>query len=73
MSEVDTIDMQAMALLTISLKTLKENGMYTKVTGLDAEIRKMAFELGMHCIAQIHQYDPLRTFYKGGCNPFLIP
>ena len=54
MSEVDTIDMQAMALLTISLKTLKENGMYTKVTGLDAEIRKMAFELGMHCIAQIH-------------------
>ena len=53
MSEVETINMRAMARISISLKTLKDNGMYTKITGLDVERRKMAYELGMHYITQI--------------------
>ena len=53
MSEVGTINMRAMARLSISLKTLKDNGMYTKITGLDGGIRKIAYELGMNYITQI--------------------
>ena len=53
MSEVGTINMRAMARISISLKTLKDNGMYTKITGLDGGIRKIAYELGMHYITQI--------------------
>ena len=53
MSEVGTINMRAMARLSISLKTLKDNGIYTKITGIDGGIRKIAHELGMHYITQI--------------------
>ena len=53
LNEVETITMQAMALLIINLKILKENGTHTKVTGLDGEKLKLANELGMHFIAQI--------------------
>lgn len=53
MSAVDTMDMRAMALLIISLKTLKENGITTKIIGLDEENHKLANALGMHCIAQV--------------------
>jgi anti-anti-sigma factor len=54
MSAVDTIDMRAMALLIISLKTLKENGIQTKITGLAEENRKLANTLGMHWVADVH-------------------
>ena len=54
MSAVDTIDMRAMALLIISLKTLKENGIQTKITGLAEENRKLANALGMHWVAHVH-------------------
>lgn len=54
MSEVNTIDMQAMALLIITLKTLKENGTNTKVTGLNDQNLKLASELGMGFITQIN-------------------
>ena len=53
MSEVERINMRAMARLSISLKTLKDNGIYTKITGIDGGIRKIAHELGMHYITQI--------------------
>ena len=54
MREVDTIDMRAMALLIISIKTLKEHGIDTKITGLAEENRKLANELGMHWVAHVH-------------------
>jgi anti-anti-sigma factor len=54
MSAVDTIDMRAMALLIISLKTLKENGINTKITGLAEGNRKLANGLGMHWVAHVH-------------------
>jgi len=53
MSAVETIDMQAMALLIISLKTLIDNGTEGSVTGLDGEKRKLAYELGMQYVSQI--------------------
>jgi len=53
MSAVKTIDMRTMALLIISLKTLKENGTHTQVTGLNGDTLKLANELGMHSVAQI--------------------
>ena len=53
MSEVGTINMRAMARISISLKMLKNNGMYTQITGLDGGMRKIAYELGMHYITQI--------------------
>ena len=53
MNKLETIDMKAMALLGITLKELKENGIKTKVTGLYGEKLKLANELGMHFIAQI--------------------
>ena len=53
MSEVDTIDMQAMALLIIALKKLKERGAHTKVTGLNDRNLNLANELGMRFIAHI--------------------
>jgi anti-anti-sigma regulatory factor len=54
MREVDTIDMAAMALITIALKTLRESGIATRVTGLDEKKRMLAHSLGMHYITQIH-------------------
>ncbi len=54
LSEVETITMQAMALLIINLKTLKVNGGHTKVIGLDEGKLKVANELGMHFITQIN-------------------
>jgi hypothetical protein len=51
--EVETITMQAMALLIINLKILEENRIHTKVTGLEREKIKLAHELGMHLITQI--------------------
>jgi anti-anti-sigma factor len=54
MSAVDTIDMRAMALLTISLKTLKENGINARITGIDEETHKLANALGLHCVAQVN-------------------
>ena len=53
MSAVQTIDMRAMALLIISLKTLKDNGIDSRITGLDEKKRELAHELGMQYISQI--------------------
>jgi len=53
-SEVETIDMKAMALLTITLKELKESGMRMKVMGLNGENLILAKKLGMHYITQIN-------------------
>jgi anti-anti-sigma regulatory factor len=53
MSEVETIDMQAMSLLIINLKTLEESGMKTKVTGIGGENLKLANDLGIRFITQI--------------------
>jgi len=57
MSEVNTINMQAMAGLIITLKKLKESGRETKVTGLDGANLKLASELGMHFITQINKNE----------------
>ena len=54
MSAVDTIDMRAMALLIIAIKTLKENGIQTKITGLAEENLRLANALGMHWVAHVH-------------------
>jgi anti-anti-sigma regulatory factor len=51
-SEVETITMQAMALLIINLKMLEENGVHTKTTGLDRGKLKLANEFGMHFITR---------------------
>lgn len=53
MREVDTIDMPAMALITIALKALREYGVSTRVTGLDEKQRTLAYSLGMHHITHI--------------------
>jgi anti-anti-sigma regulatory factor len=53
MSAVETIDMRAMALLIIALKTLRDNGTEGNVTGLDGEKRELAYELGMQYVSQI--------------------
>jgi len=50
--EVETITMEAMALLIINLKILEENRIHTKVTGLDQGKLKLADELGMHFITR---------------------
>jgi ABC-type transporter Mla MlaB component len=54
MSEVETIDMKAMALLTITLKELKESGIRMKVMGLNEANLILAKKLGMHYITQIN-------------------
>lgn len=53
MSRVQDIDMPAMALIIISLKTLRDRGTEGRVTGLNAERRELAYELGMHYVSQI--------------------
>lgn len=53
MREVDAIDMAAMALISIALKTLNENGISTRVIGLDEKKRTLAYSLGMHYITTI--------------------
>ncbi len=53
MREVDTIDMAAMTLIIIALKALRENGISTRVIGLDGEKRTLAHSLGMHYITHI--------------------
>lgn len=55
MTAVVSIDMQAMALLVISLKKLKENGTSTKVTGLNGGKLRLAETLGMHFVTQVSQ------------------
>jgi len=54
MREVDTIDMAAMALITIALKVLKDSGITTQVTGLDEGKCALARTLGMHYITRIN-------------------
>jgi anti-anti-sigma regulatory factor len=54
MSEVETIGMKAMALLTITLKELKESGIRMKVMGLNEANLILAKKLGMHYITQIN-------------------
>jgi len=53
MIEVKTITMQAMTMLIITLKKLKESGMSTAVTGLNKTSFNLAKELGMQFIAQM--------------------
>ena len=53
MDEVRTINMLAMALLVITLKTLKEQGVNSKVTGLDSGQCNLAYQLGMKYISRI--------------------
>lgn len=53
MSRVESIDMQAMALLVISLKSLNDRGTKGSVTGLDGEKRTLACALGMHYVSRI--------------------
>jgi len=52
--EAKTITMQAMALFIINLKTLEENGVHTKVIGLDRGKLKLARGLGMHFISSMN-------------------
>ena len=54
MSEVETIDMKAMSLLTITLKDLKESGIRIKVMGLNGANLILAKKIGMHYITQIN-------------------
>lgn len=53
MSEVETINMKAMARLIIALKELEEQGINTAVKGLNEKKRRLAYELGMNYITQI--------------------
>jgi ABC-type transporter Mla MlaB component len=53
MSRVASIDMQAMTLLIISLKTLGDRGTEGSVTGLEGGNRALAFELGMQYVSRI--------------------
>ncbi len=53
MSRVTTIDMQAMALLIISLKTLTDRGTEGRVTGLEGGNRALAYGLGMQYVSHI--------------------
>lgn len=55
MQEVDIIDIQAMALISTTLKSLKDRGIATAITGLDSDKRTLAYSLGMHHITQINQ------------------
>jgi ABC-type transporter Mla MlaB component len=50
---VASIDMQAMTLLIISLKALRDRGTEGSVTGLAGGIRALAFELGMQYVSRI--------------------
>jgi len=54
MSEVETIDMKAIALLASTLKELKESGARIKVTGLNEANLILAKKIGMHYITQIN-------------------
>ena len=54
MSEEETINMKAMALLAITLKELKESGIRIKIKGLNGANLILAKKLGMHYIAQIN-------------------
>lgn len=54
MSEEETINMKAMALLAITLKELKEGGIRIKIKGLNGANLILAKKLGMHYIAQIN-------------------
>ena len=54
MNEVETIDMRAMALLTITLKELKKSGIRIKVMGLNEANLILAKKLGMNYITQIN-------------------
>ena len=54
MSEVETIEMKAMALLTITLKDLKESGIRIKVKGLNGANLILAKKIGMHYITKIN-------------------
>jgi len=49
-SELETIDMKAMVLLTITLKELKGSGIRIKVMGLNGENLILAKKLGMHLL-----------------------
>ena len=53
MSEVKSIDMKAMSMITINLKGLRESGISTSVTGLNEATLNLAKELGMQFITQI--------------------
>jgi len=53
MSEVKTINMQAMAMIIITLKKLKESGISTTVTGLNRSNLNLAKKLGMQFITKI--------------------
>ena len=53
MSRVASIDMQAMTLLIISLKALRDRGTEGSVTGLDGGNRALALELGMQYVGRI--------------------
>jgi hypothetical protein len=53
MSAVQTINMHAMALLILTLKTLKENGIDVAITGLCEEKLTVAYQFVMQCINQI--------------------
>lgn len=54
LEEVENINMQAMALLVIALKTLNEKGVHTRVTGLEGPALELANALGMHYITPIN-------------------
>ena len=47
MSEVKSIDMKAMSMITINLKGLRESGISTSVAGLNGATLNLAKELGM--------------------------
>ena len=53
MSEVEAIDVQAMALISINLKELRDSGKSTSVTGLNGNNLNLAEELGLQFITKI--------------------
>jgi anti-anti-sigma regulatory factor len=53
MSRIASIDMQAMTLLIIALKALRDRGTEGSVTGLAGENRSLALELGMQYVSRI--------------------
>jgi len=53
MSEVKSIDIQAMSMITINLKGLSERGISTSVAGLNGANLNLAKKLGMQFITQI--------------------
>lgn len=54
MRDVESINIQAMTLLVITLKRINEKGVRTRVTGLEGKVLELASTLGMQHITPIN-------------------